>query len=114
MLVALEIVYMTALALLVWMPFGIALTLFLIGFIGTAPTAALYLIFVAALPPSWSHKSRRAVAVALSPLIGAFLYLIAPVGFFVLPGALLYGSLVRLPEAPRSRVLIAQYRTPTR
>jgi hypothetical protein len=101
----LEAVYAAVLAALVRMPFAIGVTVFVVGALSTLPMLPIYLVVVAGLPAHWTDRRRRAKAIAASPLlltlfaigfgafmggIGLFLFVVA------LPGALIYGALVRL------------------
>ena len=103
----LEVVYTAVLAALVRMPVGIAVTVFAVGALSTLPLLPVYLVVVGRLPAQWTDRRRRVAAVAVSPLLltmfaiglGAFT---TAAGLFLLvvalPGALIYGAVVRLGE----------------
>jgi hypothetical protein len=106
--------YVGLLALLVRAPVGIGATLLSVAALFTAPFLPIYLLVVAALPASWSHRGRRGTAIAASPLLltvfiglaflggpGPFLLAVA------LPGSLAYGALVRLREPPSSAASVS-------
>jgi hypothetical protein len=103
-------VYSALLGLLVGAPLGIGATVFAVAALFTTPFLPIYLALVAALPPTWTYRRRRLAAVAASPLLLAvFVYLAftGHTGLFLLvvalPGALVYGALVLLPDAtPRA------------
>jgi hypothetical protein len=79
----------------------------IVAMVLTLPMLPPYLLVLARIPP-WSPVRRRATAVIASPLLlavygfilGAW---IAPTGLALLllglPGALVYGAVVRLPES---------------
>jgi len=105
--------YVALLALLVRGSVGMGAGLLGLGLLFTAPFLPMYLLVVAALPPSWSRRKRRGTAIAASPLLlAAFIglaFLGGPGPFLLavaLPGCLSYGALVRLRKPPSTAQLI--------
>lgn len=111
LLLAVEGLYIVLLGVTARMPVGVALTLFVVGCVGTLPTAALFLVLVAAIPPAWSGRQKRLVALACSPLIAGFFFPLAFMGavwllLILLIGTTTYGAIVRL---PRERLVDARH-----
>jgi hypothetical protein len=80
-----------------------ALMLLALALFFTFPFLPVYLAALTAVPQRWTHRQRRAAAIAASPILLSFFVLLAVVGsagllVFSLPGALAYGVLVRLPS----------------
>lgn len=103
LLVILEIVYSAVLGLLAGAPLSIGVAVFAVGAATTLPIAPIWISIV-----SRARRRRRLVAVLSSPLLltlfaiifgafwfeqGSFLFLLA------LPGALVFGAVVRFPRA---------------
>jgi hypothetical protein len=83
----------------------IAITTLIVALLTTAPFFPIYLAAIAALPARWSDRRRRLAAVAASPLLVTLFAAAASQGGFLtflfalaLPGALIYGAVVRLRE----------------
>ena len=80
----------------------------------TVPFLPIYLLVVAALPASWSHRGRRGTAIAASPLLLTVFIGLASLGgpgpfllAVTLPGSLAYGALVRFREPPSSAASVS-------
>jgi hypothetical protein len=75
--------------------------LLVLGFLVSLPGAVVYLAVLEALPPNWRHRTRRAAAVLLSPLVlVVFWWLFSGAGagiLIFLIGTTAYGLTVGLP-----------------
>ena len=87
-----------------------------LAFVSSLPGAFVYLYILGALPRKWSHRTRRAVAVVLSPLVLAvtwWWFHVYGVGFPVfLVGTIAYGLTVGLPgeRTPFDKLAAALHR----
>jgi hypothetical protein len=106
-----QTVYVALLAAIGRASLGVGVTMLVVAAFLTVPMLPIYLVVVAQIPLRWPPRRQRLAAVAASPLLltlfgvvlGAW---IAPTGLFLLlaaiPGAIVYGALVRLARAPRA------------
>jgi hypothetical protein len=80
------------------------------AFLFTLPGALAYLVLLEAIPRKWSHRTRRAAALLLSPLVLAVIWLLFyPYGagiLILLIGTTAYGLTVSLPgeDSPFRRI----------
>ena len=87
-----------------------------LAFLSSLPGAVAYLYILGALPRKWSHRTRRAAAVVLSPLVLAvtwWWFHVYGVGIIVfLIGTIAYGLTVGLPgeRTPFDKLAAALYR----
>jgi hypothetical protein len=98
-----EAVYVALLAVAERIGPNHALMLLALALFFTFPFLPVYLATLTAVPERWTHRQRRAAAIAASPILLSFFVLLAVVGsagllVFSLPGTLAYGVLVRLPR----------------
>src|SRR3954451_17109722 len=110
--IGIEVVYAVLLSLVAPVPLRFGASILIVACVLTLPMLPIYLAVVAHIPRGWRSRRQRLAEVAASPLLLVLFALvlgawIAPTGLALLlvamPGAIAYGSVVRLSSPPPMR-----------